>query len=153
MALAEDSEEYAETARRFRATLEELRDQISIVQKGSVARSCAAGTAAERVLFHGTTAASSREICLHGFNRSFCGKNATLYGLGVYFFAARAAVSARDRYSPPGAGGAKFVFVAKVLTGDVVDDPRRPDVFVIFNDTQAYPQYLVTCRSRHGGPL
>lgn len=34
-----------------------------------------AGGAVERVLFHGTTETSSREICLHGFNRSFCGKN------------------------------------------------------------------------------
>ncbi|XP_053802455.1 protein mono-ADP-ribosyltransferase PARP10 isoform X2 [Vidua chalybeata] len=193
MALPEDSEEFADTVRQFCATLEELRGQISVVQvqklihpvlykqyqlkKGSVKRACAAGTAVERVLFHGTTKASSCEICLHGFNRSFCGKNATLYGRGVYF-AARAAISARDRYSPPCADGTKFVFMAKVLTGEfaagrpglgapplregrgvpqryhsVVDDPRQPDIFVIFNDTQAYPQYLITCRSRHGGPL
>ncbi|XP_005062610.1 PREDICTED: poly [ADP-ribose] polymerase 10 [Ficedula albicollis] len=193
MALAEDSEEFADTVQHFSATLEELHSQISVVQvqklihpvlykqyqlkKGSVKRACAAGTAVERVLFHGTTKASSREICLHGFNRSFCGKNATLYGLGVYF-AARAAVSARDRYSPPSASGTKFIFMAKVLTGEfaagrpglrapplregsgvpqrfhsVVDDPRQPEIFVIFNDTQAYPQYLITCRSRHGGPL
>ncbi|XP_071274307.1 protein mono-ADP-ribosyltransferase PARP10 isoform X3 [Agelaius tricolor] len=193
MALAEDSEEFADTVRHFCSTLEELHSQISVVQvqklihpvlykqyqlkKGSVKRACAAGTTVERVLFHGTTKASSCEICLHGFNRSFCGKNATLYGCGVYF-AARAAISARDRYSPPSANGTKFIFVAKVLTGEftagqpglqapplregsvaprrfhsVVDDPRQPDIFVIFNDTQAYPQYLITCRSRHGGPL
>ncbi|XP_068034221.1 protein mono-ADP-ribosyltransferase PARP10 [Anomalospiza imberbis] len=193
MALAEDSEEFADTVRHFCGTLEELCSQISVVQvqklihpvlykqyqlkKGSVKRACAAGTAVERVLFHGTTKASSCEICLHGFNRSFCGKNATLYGRGVYF-AARAAISARDRYSPPSANGTKFIFMAKVLTGEftagrpglqapplregcgvpqryhsVVDDPRQPDIFVIFNDTQAYPQYLITCRSRRGGPL
>ncbi|XP_064562912.1 protein mono-ADP-ribosyltransferase PARP10 isoform X1 [Zonotrichia leucophrys gambelii] len=193
MVLAEDSEEFADTVRHFCGTLEELHSQISIVQvqklihpvlykqyqlkKGSVKRACAAGTAVERVLFHGTTKASSCEICLHGFNRSFCGKNATLYGRGVYF-AVRAAISARDRYSPPSADGTKFIFMAKVLTGEftagrrglrapppregsgapqryhsVVDDPRQPDIFVIFNDTQAYPQYLITCRSRHGGPL
>ncbi|XP_064263193.1 protein mono-ADP-ribosyltransferase PARP10 [Passer domesticus] len=193
MVLAEDSEEFADTVRHFCGTLEELQSQISVVQvqklihpvlykqyqlkKGSVKRACAAGTAVERVLFHGTTKASSCEICLHGFNRSFCGKNATLYGRGVYF-AARAVISARDRYSPPSANGTKFIFVAKVLTGEftagrrglrapplregsgapqryhsVVDDPRQPDIFVVFNDTQAYPQYLITCRSRHGGPL
>lgn len=45
------------------------------LKKGSVKRGCGAGTTVERVLFHGTTKASSREICLHGFNRSFCGKN------------------------------------------------------------------------------
>ncbi|XP_048142259.1 protein mono-ADP-ribosyltransferase PARP10 isoform X2 [Corvus hawaiiensis] len=195
LALAEDSEEFADAVHHFYGTLEELHSQISIVQvqklihpvlykqyqlkKGSVKRACAAGTVVERILFHGTTKASSREICVHGFNRSFCGKNATLYGLGVYF-AARAAISARDRYSPPSAKGTKFIFVAKVLTGEftagqpglrapplregsgahqryhsVVDDPRQPDIFVIFNDTQAYPQYLITCRCRrrrHGAP-
>ncbi|XP_064533697.1 protein mono-ADP-ribosyltransferase PARP10 isoform X2 [Pseudopipra pipra] len=189
MPLAEDSEEFTDTVHHFYGTLEELHSRISIVQvqklihpllykqyqlkKGSVERACAAGTAAERVLFHGTTKASSREICLHGFNRSFCGKNATLYGRGVYF-AARAAISARDQYSPPSADGTKFIFVAKVLTGmfvagrqglrapplregaegpqryhSVVDNPQQPDIFVIFNDTQAYPQYLITCRRRH----
>lgn len=45
------------------------------LKKGSVKRACATGTAVERLLFHGTTKGSSREICLHGFNRSFCGKN------------------------------------------------------------------------------
>ncbi|XP_017596704.1 PREDICTED: poly [ADP-ribose] polymerase 10 [Corvus brachyrhynchos] len=133
LALAEDSEEFADAVHHFYGTLEELHSQISIVQvqklihpvlykqyqlkKGSVKRACAAGTVVERILFHGTTKASSREICLHGFNRSFCGKNATLYGLGVYF-AARAAISARDRYSPTSAKGTKFIFVAKVLTGE-----------------------------------
>lgn len=29
----------------------------------------------ERILYHGTTEQSSREICQFGFNRSFCGKN------------------------------------------------------------------------------
>lgn len=45
------------------------------LKKGSMERQRAGGPAVERVLFHGTTEASSREICLHGFNRSFCGKN------------------------------------------------------------------------------
>lgn len=96
------------------------------------------------------------------------------------YFAAAAAVSVRDRYSPPSADGTKYVFVAKVLTGayvagrpglrapplregaggpprrydSVVDNPRQPGIFVIFNDTQAYPQYLISCRRcpPRGGP-
>ena len=36
-------------------------------------------------LFHGTTEATSAKIQVDGFNRSFSGKNATLYGKGVYF--------------------------------------------------------------------
>lgn len=29
----------------------------------------------ERTLYHGTGEMSVKEICIHGFNRSFCGKN------------------------------------------------------------------------------
>lgn len=32
----------------------------------------------ERTLYHGTSESSVKEICVHGFNRSFCGKNGTL---------------------------------------------------------------------------
>merc|ERR1712196_535165 len=40
----------------------------------------------ERVwLFHGTDEATVPKIIEMGFNRSFCGKNATRYGKGVYF--------------------------------------------------------------------
>lgn len=92
------------------------------------------------------------------------------------YFAVDAAVSVQEQYSPRSADGSKYVFVAKVLTGDyavggqglrapplregagaplrydsVVDNPLQPAIFVIFNDTQAYPQYLITCR-RHGAP-
>lgn len=30
---------------------------------------------AERVLYHGTSAPAVPDICAHGFNRSFCGRN------------------------------------------------------------------------------
>lgn len=97
---------------------------------------------AERVLYHGTSVATVPDICAHGFNRSFCGRNGeawvpegarslptvttltpvpppadTLYGQGVYF-AKRASLSVLDRYSPPDSEGHKAVFVARVLTGD-----------------------------------
>ncbi|KAK3511872.1 hypothetical protein QTP70_027460, partial [Hemibagrus guttatus] len=123
----------------------------------------------ERMLYHGTSESSVKEICIHGFNRSFCGKNATAFGQGVYF-AVKASYSVSDTYCPPNADGHKFIFVARVLTGDftqgkhdmrtaplkegsdipmrfhsVVDVVRDPNLFVIFNDTQAYPQYLITC--------
>lgn len=157
---------------------------------------------AERVLYHGTAAAAVADICAHGFNRSFCGRNGearagggaggaggaaatltparppagTRYGRGVYF-AARASLSARDRYSPPDAHGHKAVFVARVLTGDygqgrpelrappprapgrvlprydsAVDCLRQPSVFVIFHDTQALPTHLITCEHRPRRP-
>ncbi|XP_064364066.1 protein mono-ADP-ribosyltransferase PARP10 [Dromaius novaehollandiae] len=185
MPLAEDSEEFGEAVHHFCATLGDSRGKIRVtkveklihpllykqyqLKKACMEKTCSARSV-ERVLFHGTTEQSSREICLHGFNRSFCGKNATLYGLGVYF-AVNAALSVRDKYSPCSADGSKYVFMAKALTGDyaagrkdmrapplkeaseaplrydsVVDNPGKPGIFVIFNDTQAYPQYLITCR-------
>merc|ERR1712167_489021 len=38
-----------------------------------------------RWLFHGTDQDTVPKITQQGFNRSFCGKNATAYGKGVYF--------------------------------------------------------------------
>lgn len=94
---------------------------------------------------------------------------ATVYGQGVYF-AVKSSYSLSDTYSPPNADGHKFIFIARVLTGEyiqgkhdmraaplrqgsdmpvryhsVVDNVKDPSLFVIFNDTQAYPQYLLTC--------
>lgn len=104
---------------------------------------------------------------------SYVSSTATVYGQGVYF-AVNSALSVSDTYSPPNADGHKFIFMAKVLTGDhtigkhemkaaplkdnspsqgiplrydsVVDQVPSPTLFVIFNDTQAYPEYLVTCQ-------
>uniref|UniRef100_A0A8C3KPE6 RRM domain-containing protein n=1 Tax=Calidris pygmaea TaxID=425635 RepID=A0A8C3KPE6_9CHAR len=89
--LPEDSEEFRDTVTFFYETLEELHSRISIVKveklvhpllyrqyqlkKGSVARGCPPGVPPERRLFHGTTPASSRDICRHGFDRGFCGRN------------------------------------------------------------------------------
>uniref|UniRef100_A0A8C8S031 Poly [ADP-ribose] polymerase n=1 Tax=Pelusios castaneus TaxID=367368 RepID=A0A8C8S031_9SAUR len=183
--VAEGSEEFRDTVRRFYDTLEDFHNKIRIVKveklihpllykqyqlkKLCMEKACG-HEAVERILFHGTTEEASREICQHGFNRSFCGKNATLYGHGVYF-AVNAVVSVQEQYSPRSADGNKYIFVAKTLTGDytggsrdmrapplkeaveaplrydsVVDNPKKPAIFVIFNDTQAYPQYLITCQ-------
>ena len=75
--------------------------------------------------------------------------------------------SAANTYAVPDANGNKHVYLSRVLTGDftvgnqtlivppakvtgtqtrydsVVDNQVAPAVFVIFNDTQAYPEYLV----------
>ncbi len=99
---------------------------------------------------------------------------ATVYGQGVYF-AVNASLSVSDTYSPPNADRYKFIFVARVLTGDftvgkydyktaplkessgipvryhsVTDQMDSPTLFVIFNDTQAYPEYLITCKKIYG---
>uniref|UniRef100_A0A8C5RPV6 Poly [ADP-ribose] polymerase n=1 Tax=Laticauda laticaudata TaxID=8630 RepID=A0A8C5RPV6_LATLA len=183
--LAEDSAEFQTTVQGFYDTLGGLHSQLCIVKlekvmhpllyqqyqlkKAAMEKACG-HRAVERILYHGTTEESSHEICQHGFNRSFCGRNATQYGHGVYF-AVKAHLSAQDRYSPRSPDGNKYVFVTRTLVGDytvgnasmrapplregdatlrrydsTVDNPKNPSIFVIFNDTQAYPEYLLTCR-------
>ncbi|XP_017276560.1 protein mono-ADP-ribosyltransferase PARP10 [Kryptolebias marmoratus] len=184
----EESDEFQDVVKNFYGTIQEYHSKIRIIQveklmnrllynqyklkKASVLQQSTHPTI-ERTLYHGTSEASVKEICVHGFNRSFCGKNATVYGQGVYF-AVNSALSVQDQYSPPNTDGYKFVFVSKVLTGDftkgchsmktaplketgdiplrydsVTDDISRPTMFVIFNDTQAFPEYLITCQRIH----
>ncbi|XP_007893224.2 protein mono-ADP-ribosyltransferase PARP10 [Callorhinchus milii] len=180
----EATDEYRKLIRPFYDTLQDFYNKIRIVKvekvnnpllyqqymlKKAKLQAVLGQTNVERVLYHGTNEESAKEIYVHGFNRSFCGKNATLYGQGVYF-ATNAVMSAQDNYSPPNEQKHKFIFVVNVLTGAyakgessmkapplkqdstmplrydcVVDDCRNPTIFVIFNDTQAYPQYLITC--------
>ncbi|XP_014909500.1 poly [ADP-ribose] polymerase 10 [Poecilia latipinna] len=181
----EESEEFQEVVKNFYSTIQEYHSKIRIIQveklmnrllynqyklkKASVLQH-STQPIVERVLYHGTSEGSVKEICVHGFNRSFCGKNATVYGQGVYF-AVNSALSVQDQYSPPNADGYKFIFASKVLTGDftkgchsmktaplketgniplrydsVTDDITKPTMFVIFNDTQAFPEYLITCQ-------
>ncbi|XP_051478711.1 protein mono-ADP-ribosyltransferase PARP14-like [Apus apus] len=122
----------------------------------------------ERMLFHGTTASSLSNINYNGFNRAFAGKNAAAIGNGTYF-AVNASYSARDTYSRPDKNNRRYMYLARVLTGQycagrrglrtpppknpvdpfdlfdsVVDDVTNPSMFVIFNDIQAYPEYLIT---------
>ncbi|XP_041355434.1 protein mono-ADP-ribosyltransferase PARP14-like [Gigantopelta aegis] len=58
----------------------------------------------ERKLWHGTSSDSTNSINTYGFNRSYCGKNATVYGKGAYF-ATESSYSAGDTYSPPDSEG------------------------------------------------
>ena len=99
----------------------------------------------------------------------FCCCPATAYGRGVYF-ATNFSYSAHAQYSPPDTNGTKYVYQSLVLTGQfvkggqsmivpppkpssggatsrydsVVDNETSPAIFVVFYDTQAYPQYLVS---------
>ncbi|XP_078466482.1 protein mono-ADP-ribosyltransferase PARP14-like isoform X2 [Lampetra planeri] len=122
----------------------------------------------EKILYHGTSHKTCENINANGFNRSYCGKNATLYGDGVYF-AVKADYSANDTYSPPDGNGSKYIYTARVLTGkytigkegmkqpppiderissvqlfdSVTDNLTNPELFVIFHDSDAYPEYLI----------
>lgn len=122
----------------------------------------------KRWLFHGTSAISIPSILSQGFNRSFCGKNATLYGNGVYF-AKDITFSASDIYSPPAEDGYKYILACKVLVGkyclgkpnqklpdlineterfdSTVNDLKNPTIFVAYKDMQAIPEYLIKMKS------
>lgn len=115
----------------------------------------------EYALFHGSDLKSIQNICRFGFNRSFCGRNATNYGKGVYF-------STRSIYSNNYARihpGRKYMIRALVLVGDTVlgsenmQTPpenlttKRPydstcngneSIFVCYHDGQCFPQYVLS---------
>lgn len=93
---------------------------------------------------------------------------AALYGNGVYF-AEYPSYSSNKQYAKPDQSSNKRVYLCKVLVGEyvkgersmrvppqkpgasgshilydsVVDNQSTPKIFVIFHDTQAYPDYLI----------
>ncbi|XP_043930817.1 protein mono-ADP-ribosyltransferase PARP14-like [Protopterus annectens] len=126
----------------------------------------------ENTLYHGTTYEISQKINKRGFNRSYCGRNATHYGLGTYF-AKEAYYSCDQQYSYPDQCGNKRIYQARVITGKLcqggkdlkepspvnpldplsdlcdcaVDRLNNPFVYVIFCDDGAYPEYLITFKT------
>ncbi|XP_005415808.1 protein mono-ADP-ribosyltransferase PARP14-like [Geospiza fortis] len=122
----------------------------------------------ERLLFHGTGQESLTLINKQGFNRSYAGMHAANFGNGTYF-AVNASYSANDFYSRPDVNGKKYMYLARVLVGEYslgkkgsitparknvsnsvdlydssTDNVSQPSMFIIFNDIQAYPEYLIT---------
>ena len=117
-------------------------------------------------LFHGCGPDVVDKILQQGFNRSFCGKNATFYGKGVYF-ARDASYSTYPLYSPADGRGLQTIFAVRVVVGawskgvkdaltpDVrdarrnllydttVDNMADPSIFVTYHDAQAYPEYRI----------
>ena len=119
----------------------------------------------ERVwLFHGTDEGTVPKIVNQGFNRAFCGKNATAYGKGVYF-ARDADYSAQPQYARPNSSGVCQMFLCRCVVGEyclgkrdaLTPDVRKgyqlydstvnkiddPLIFVTYHDAQAYPEYLI----------
>ena len=125
-------------------------------------------------LWHGTNAEVMDKILQQGFNRSFCGKNATMYGKGVYF-ARDASYSAYPTYSVPDDNGYQYMLACRVVVGEYcrgkkdaltpdVRDPvtqslydttvgllgkdnlSNPSIYVTYHDAQAYPCYIVKFR-------
>lgn len=120
----------------------------------------------ERHLFHGTSQDVVEGICKHNFDPRVCGKHATMFGQGSYF--ARKAVYSHN-FSKRSPRGVHYMFLAKVLTGkftvgnpsmrrppplnprdassdlfdSCVDNWMDPQIFVIFNDDQSYPYFII----------
>ncbi|KAL4224955.1 ADP-D-ribose binding [Mactra antiquata] len=146
----------------YRTKKEELEDtRKSVVSK------------VEQNLWHGTSEGVDKSIILTGFNRSYSGKTHgdVWYGHGVYF-AVEAKYALSDHYAPKDNNGIKRIFYAKVLTGQTIrvdkgyndrfppliqgsntdrydstcDDVANPKEYVVFKDTQAYPEYVVYCK-------
>ncbi|KAG7364268.1 taurine ABC transporter periplasmic ligand binding protein [Nitzschia inconspicua] len=128
-----------------------------------------------RWLWHGTNREVLDKILAQGFNRSFAGKNATMYGKGVYF-ARDASYSAYERYSTPDNQGTQYMLACRVVVGEYClgkkdaltpdvrpgsdnmlfdstvglpmkgDTMARPSIFVTYHDAQAYPEYIIKFR-------
>ncbi|XP_038046789.1 protein mono-ADP-ribosyltransferase PARP14-like, partial [Patiria miniata] len=181
MKLAAGTQEYTDVETRFRSSMgttapisqidEILRIQNTDIMMQYQARKAAlearlGRTDIEETLYHGTDEQTCDKINKYGFNRSFSGKKATVYGNGTYF-AAEASFSARSIFAKPNANNTKHIYAAKVLVGDfttgaqsmvvppnkpnnpdqlydsVVDNVGTPSIYVIFHDAQAYPEHLI----------
>ncbi|XP_067851448.1 protein mono-ADP-ribosyltransferase TIPARP [Heptranchias perlo] len=120
----------------------------------------------ERHLFHGTSQDAVNAICKHNFDPRVCGKHATMFGQGSYF-ARKASYS--HNFSKKSQEGVHYMFLAKVLIGkytlgkpsmrrpppqtpadpssdlydSCVDNWLEPQIFVIFNDDQSFPYFII----------
>ena len=123
-------------------------------------------------LWHGTNVEVMDKIMQQGFNRSFCGKNATVYGKGVYF-ARDASYSAYPTYAVPDKNKHQYIMACRVIVGEycpgvtnaVTPDIRdqatlqlydstvgmlgndtmsNPSIYVTYHDAQAYPEVRVS---------
>uniref|UniRef100_A0A8C5MGU8 Poly [ADP-ribose] polymerase n=1 Tax=Leptobrachium leishanense TaxID=445787 RepID=A0A8C5MGU8_9ANUR len=120
----------------------------------------------ERQLFHGTDPTLVEVICRQNFDPRVSGRNGTVYGDGCYF--ARDAKLSHG-YSREDQTKHYFMFLARVLVGRAAkgygtfrrpppinpDDPvsplynscvstvNNPDSFIIFDNDQCYPYFLI----------
>ena len=148
--------------------------ELNQTHMSSEAQQRAQERAERRWLFHGTNVEVMEKIMQQGFNRSFCGKNATLYGKGVYF-ARDASYSSSPAYAVPDNSGYQYIMACRVVVGEyclgvqdaltprvrdsrtnmlydtTVNDEFDPSIYVTYHDAQAYPevsQFIVDCIQR-----
>ncbi|KAB1283759.1 Poly [ADP-ribose] polymerase 9 [Camelus dromedarius] len=111
-------------------------------------------------------------VCRVGFQRMYSVPCDPKYGAGIYFIKNLKNIAYHVKKTPA-TDKLIYVFEAEVLTGSfcqgqqlnivpppllpgaidshdsVVDNVSSPEIFVIFSDTQAVPQYLWTCTQDH----
>ncbi|KAG1953465.1 protein mono-ADP-ribosyltransferase TIPARP [Pimephales promelas] len=119
----------------------------------------------EQMLFHGTSAKNVHSICTFNFNCRLSDKRRRGHVLGKGTYFAKHA-SLATRYSE--AKSTKVMLIARVLVGkyktghqdyctpnddqnenihdSCVDDEICPRIFVIFDSTQIYPEYVLEYR-------
>ncbi|CAF3082703.1 unnamed protein product [Rotaria sp. Silwood2] len=109
----------------------------------------------EKRLYHGCPEHAANLIIEDCFNRSFAGKNGTLYGFGVYF---SSNASYSHGYTQPNVNGERCMFIGRVVVGKTTVGTRlmktRPlgfdsttdgnHIFAIYHDAQAYAEHLIT---------
>ncbi|XP_066291085.1 protein mono-ADP-ribosyltransferase PARP14-like [Branchiostoma lanceolatum] len=180
VSLLQSSQEYKDVEKKFLASVGYKPQIVSISRVQNEAKYKAymlelkerekrlgTGSTIEKVLYHGTAQDVVVNINEGGFNRSYCGKNATVYGKGMYF-ARDASYSAQPAYSPPDSQGNRHIYQVRVIVGEyttgksgivepppknpsnvavrydsVVDNVQNPSIFVVFRDNEAYPEYLI----------
>merc|ERR1712188_247182 len=101
----------------------------TIISREKNSKDVASQRCERKWLWHGTNAEVIPKIIQQGFNRSFCGRNATFYGKGVYF-AKNSSYSSSPTYSTPDANGVQHMFACRVVVGEYcrgVKDALTPD--------------------------
>ena len=122
----------------------------------------------ERQLFHGTNPTTAEAICQQGFDWRMCGKHGTKFGKGSYF-ACKANYSHCYTAAQGSSRGYRQMFLARVVVGSYTigdgsltrpppkdpsnplvlhdsccDNRSNPALFVIFENGQSYPEFLIT---------
>jgi hypothetical protein len=127
----------------------------------------------KRWVFHGSGPDVVTKVIQQGLNRSFNGKNATMYGKGCYL--ARDA-SYSTTYCASDKSGVKRMIFCRAIVGEccvgrsnqlvpdvrvtatqqlydsTVDRKGNPSIFVTYHDAQVYPEYVVEFDSQAKTP-
>jgi hypothetical protein len=116
----------------------------------------------EMQLFHGTSSKNLSLINTNSFDRDYRQTRSSKQGV---YFSTSAMYSASVNFSKPDPSGLQHMYLSRVLLGasqaatgtsacpdppfdSFCNDPSARSIFVICNDSQAYPEYLITFISK-----